>query len=628
MFLSIAAMTDDSKHWNRRKFVGAGAGILTAGLAGCSSNNQPEDTPSPIPAGETETDSGTGTGTADGSSGSNLAEPQFDFVGGRTPTQVQFNPWNLANFAHTYSLYWSTPIATAYADGTISSHYLEEFSAEGKELTMKFPTGWTYWNGREMTAKDFYIQLEIERFQDPESSTFTSHELVDDQTVKSTFKTDVTPNLMKAAVVGMVQITPRWLYEEYLTRYQEATTKSERDSISEEVLKMSIPTKQFVDEGLGNSLYQIDSFNSAETIASKYPDHPWADRTNIPKTRVVPVGDNTDSLATNDKLDMTKYITKGMRQQYPSNIKNQYKLNWFRTQKFILNWNNEHLANRNVRRAILSAIDLNSITASAAQTGYLADPTQVQTGMRSSIHKEYLGEEFTNKLIKYPVSKNADTASAYMEQAGYSKQNGTWASSEGKEVSLNILTRDNVGQAQPAKVLSDQLNAFGIKTNLNAVGTDYYTKLQEWEFDLGWVWHVAKALWHPTAYFSNDFYGVLAGDPSSGEKTGPTGVPFELTIPGEVGAKEVSGSGQTIQPAKLMNDLPASTSKEQVIQRTRTLSQWFNYDLPAIVYMQENQGYSGDAANFNFPSADEKKMNANESGRYAWRRGWISGKTK
>lgn len=601
-------MTDNNRHWNRRAFVGAGASVVSAALAGCFES----------PSGGTNGSSGGGS--------VDLVERQYDFVGGRTPTQVQFNPWNLASFAHTYSIYWTTPLATAYADGSIDSAYLEGMRTEGKDLILTFPTGWTYWNGKDLKAKDFYIQAEIKRYQDPETSPYAGHELVDEKTVKRTFKSEVTPVLMKASVVGKFQLTPRWIYGDYLKRYQDASGAEERNSVTQELLKMTIPTKQFVEKGLGNGLYEIDQFNSAETLATKFEKHPFADRTNLKRTRIIPVGSNTDSLATSDKLDKVTYITDKERQQYPSNLTNQYTLNWFRTQKYILNWKNEHLSKRPVRRAILAVIDLNAITAAARK--YIAEPTQVQTGLRSSIHEEYLGKSFVNKLIKYPVESDAKTAADYMKQAGYSKKKGTWRSPDGKTVTLDILTRDNVGQALPTKVLSDRLNGFGIETNLNAVGDNYYTKLQEWTFDIGWIWHVAKALWHPTAYFSNDFYGVLAGDPSTGGKTGPTGVPFSLKIPKQVGAKEVQGSGTEINPAKLMTDLPSSASKKQVKERTRLLSQWFNYDLPAIVYMQENTGFAGDAKSFAFPSGDQKKMNFNEPARSAWMRGWISGETK
>ncbi|WP_330633399.1 ABC transporter substrate-binding protein [Halocatena halophila] len=597
-------MNNDSTLWDRRAFLGTSAGLVVTGFAGCLNNQQNQ-------------------GTSSGGSGD--GETQLDFVGGRAPTEIQFNRWNQSNFGHTYSTLFWTGLATAYSDGTIKSDFLEDISVDGNQLTVTFPQDWTYWNGKDLTAKDYYIGVEIDRLQDPEASNYENHELVDEYTVTHTFKEAVTPTLMRASLIDMGVNTPRWIFEEYLTRYQDASGEDERESITEELLKKTISMETFVEEGLGNGLYEVESFSASETIVSKFEDHPYADRTDVDKCRIVPVGDTTDQLATSDKLDMTLFGYIKDSAQYPGNIENLMELQWFRTQKFILNWTNEHLGKRPVRRALVSALDLEAITQSAVDAAYTAEPTQVQTGLRSSIHDKYLGEEFVDSLISYPVAGDSKTATEYMEQADYAKENGTWTSPDGTTMSLTILTRDNAGQAEPSKVLRDQLQQFGIETEVNAVGDNYYTKLQEYEFDLGWVWHVAKALWHPTAYFSNDFYGVLAGDPDSGNETGPTGVPFETTIPNTVGDKQVSGGGTTIKPAELMNQLPVSTSKEQVTERTKTLVQWFNYDLPAIVYMQENSGYWGDVANFSFPDGSgEKKMDANNPGQHAWMRGWIT----
>lgn len=601
-------MSSDSNTWDRRKFLGMGAGALSVGLAGCGGT------------------SSTTTTTNGGGGGGGSDETQLDFVGGRNPTTIQFNPWNLANFGHTYVTYFTTPVAQAHSTGEITSFFLESLETDGKELTMRFPTGWKWWNGRDLTAKDYYTALEINRLQDPKASNVESNTLVDDRTIRRTFKKQVTPTLMKASLLNppfATVSTPRWVYSDYLSRYKNASSQEERNAITQDLLKMTIPVKQVIEEGLGNGLYEITEFSSAETITKKFEDHPLAGETDVPSTRVIPVGQQTNQLATNDKLDFTPfgYITEPDR--YPDNIQNQFKLEWFRTQKYILNWKNEHLAKRPVRRAIISAIDIEAIAQAAIRANYIGDATQVQTGLRSSLHDRFLSEGFVDKLIKYPVGGDTDTATQYMEQAGYSKSGGTWTGPNGKEVTLDILTRDNIGQAQPTKFLSDQLNAFGIKTNMNAVGQNYYSKLQEWSFDIAWVWHVARALWHPVSYFSNNFYGVLAGDPSSDAETGPTGVPFTTKIPSTVGAKEVSGEGKEIHPAQLMNDLPTSTSLEQVVDRTETLVQWFNYDLPDIVYLQENSGYWGDQANFSFPNPDEKNIDVNNPGQYAWQRGWI-----
>ncbi|WP_049914046.1 hypothetical protein [Haloterrigena salina] len=126
------------------------------------------------------------------------------------------------------------------------------------------------------------------------------------------------------------------------------------------------------------------------------------------------------------------------------------------------------------------------------------------------------------------------------------------------------------------------------------------------------------------AYFSNDFYGLLAGDVTSDSDTGPTGVPFSLEIPEEVGATEVGSNGVEINPAQLMVDLEGASSEEETKELTRTLVQWVNFDLPAIIHLQENRGFGGDVENFDFPSEDEFRMDRPNPGPFALLRGLIS----
>ncbi|WP_148416732.1 ABC transporter substrate-binding protein [Haloferax sp. KTX1] len=592
----------------------------TAGLAGCfDSSGQTTE------GGNTEdgTDGGTNT-----EGGSTIADDTLDYPAGRPATDVQFNRYSLGNYAHTLQDQLFEEVARGYADGTVRPDLLEDMSVDGRTLTLTFPEGFKWWNGDDLTAEDYYVGLEIDRLQSPEESPVESNTLVDDYTIERTFKTAVSPNLMKANVAETFVNTPRSIYREYLTRYEEASSDSERESVTSDLLDMSITTQQLIDEGLGNALYRVTGFNSSETILEKFEDHPYASRTDIPKVRIIPeTTSDVESLSVNDQLDMNPDVLMSESQQsrYPDNIENVYRLNWFRTQKFTFNFKNEHIARLPVRRAIVNAVDFESMVAAMRQAGTVGEPAENQTALRSTIHDEYLGSDFVDQLIDYPVGKDLETATQLLEDAGYTKENGTWVDPNGESFTFTVLTQNNNTQVQATKVFNDQLNAFGLQTEISTVSsTDYYQRLQTYEADIFWIWHVAKALWHPTAYFSNNFYGIEVGDPSSGDETGPTGKPFTTTIPSEVGATEISGSGREIQPAKLMNDLPNSESAEQVRERTRDLVQWFNYALPDFVFVEEDSGYWGDTQDFAMPTGDDYELNTNRPGEFSFKNGWIS----
>ncbi|AKU09288.1 ABC transporter substrate-binding protein [Haloferax gibbonsii] len=609
-----------STNWSRRDLIKYGAVAGTAGLAGCFDSS-----------GQTTTEEGTEGGTDGGTStegGATIADDTLDYPAGRPATDVQFNRYSLGNYAHTLQDQLFEEVARGYADGTVRPDLLEDMTVDGRTLTLTFPEGFKWWNGDDLTAEDYYIGLEIDRLQSPEQSPIESNTLVDDYTIERTFKTAVSPNLMKANVAETFVNTPRSVYREYLTRYEEASSDSERESVTSDLLDMSITTQQLIDEGLGNALYRVTGFNSSETILEKFEDHPYASRTDIPNVRIIPeTTSDVESLSVNDQLDMNPDVLMSESQQsrYPDNIENVYRLNWFRTQKFTFNFKNEHIARLPVRRAIVNAVDFESMVAAMRQAGTVGAPAENQTALRSTIHEEYLGSDFVDQLIDYPVGKDLETATQLLEDAGYTKENGTWVDPDGESFTFTVLTQNNNTQVQATKVFNDQLNAFGIQTKISTVSsTDYYQRLQTYEADIFWIWHVAKALWHPTAYFSNNFYGIEVGDPSSGNETGPTGKPFTTTVPSEVGATEVSGSGKEIQPAQLMNDLPNSESAEQVKERTRDLVQWFNYALPDFVFVEEDSGYWGDTQDFSMPTGDDYELNTNRPGEFSFKNGWIS----
>lgn len=610
---------ESSNRWSRRNLVKFGAVAAASGLAGCFDSTEQ--------TGGQGTAGGSGTTGGTSSGGGSIPDDTLDFPAGRPATDVQFNRYNLGNYAHTLQDQLFEQVARGYADGSVRPDLLEELTVDGKTLTLKFPEGFTWWNGDDVTAEDYYIGLEIDRLQAPEKSPIASNELVDDYTIERTFKAAVSPNLMKANVAETFVNTPRSVFEEYLTRYQEASGESERESVTSDLLEMTISTQQLADEGLGNGLYRVTGFNSSETILEKYEDHPYAGRTDIPKARVIPeTTADIESLAVNDRVDMNPDVlmSESQRSRYPENIENIYRLNWFRTQKFTFNFKNEHLARLPVRRAIAHAVNMEAMVAAMRQAGTVGKPAKEQTALRSTIHDRYLGSDFVDKLIDYPVDGDTEGAAELMRQAGYSKDGDAWVDPDGNSFTLTVLTQNNNTQVQATKVFNDQLNSFGIQTEISTVSSsDYYQRLQTYEADIFWIWHVAKALWHPTAYYSNNFYGIEVGDPSSGGDTGPTGKPFTTTIPSEVGATEIQGSGKEIQPAKLMNELPNSTSLEEVKEKTQTLVQWFNYSLPDLVFVEEDSGYWGDVRDFSMPTSDDQELNTNRPGQFAFKNGWI-----
>lgn len=606
---------------SRRKILGTGAGVLGAGLAGCL--GEPPDDGG---GGGNQTDGGGGGGGGGGN------EQEFVYAFARSPTEVQFNIFRQQDFAHSLQDQVLHYIAKGDSTGAVWADLPDSITAEGNTLTIEFPENHTWWNGNDLTAEDYWTYLEIRRLLNPEESKIEENVLADDYTIERTFKSNVTPSLMKADLTSQTfakLTTPRWIYSDYLENLRDATTQDERDSVRQELQQLQIPIDRLSEDGLGNGPYRVVDWSDSETIMELYEDHPMADQTNVQTVRLISevATENLRSLEVNNQIDMypSGLIGESDRGDYPDNLQNWYELDWFRTQKITFNWHNEHLAKRPVRRAITHAVDLNPLVNAAVQAGLVGNPPELQTGLRSSIHENYLGEGWVDQLIDYPVESDVEGATQLMEDAGYTKEDDTWIDGNGNPIEFSFLTSDGQHQSAIGVVFSDQMESFGFNMDVTTVGqTDFYQTLQNYDHDMFWIWHVAAALWHPTSYFSNDFYGLEVGDPSSDAERGPTGIPFELEIPSEVGAREIS-NGQTINPAQLMEDLPVAESEDEVRDITRTLVQWTNFDMPILMWIEELSGSWGDVETFNFPSPDDEgvKLNMDRPGETAITHCWI-----
>jgi len=599
--------SDADPRIRRRNFLAAlGAGTVTA-VAGC-------------------TDSG---GDGDGS------DTQFVYAFGRSPTEIQWNIYRQSNFGHSIQDQTHHYIAKGDSEGGVWPDLPDDFSVDGKTLRITFPEDHTWWSGDDLTAEDYWTHLEIQRLQNPEESAIANNTLVDDYTIDREFKSQVTPRLMVGGLTTQTLgklTTPRWIYDEYLESLQDASNQDARDSVMNDLQEMQIPIEQLSEDGLGNGPYEVVEWNDSETIMELYEDHPDADGTNITNVKLISSDEteNLRSLEVNDELDMSPQdlIGETDREDYPDNLENWYELDWFRTQKITFNWENEHLAKRPVRRAIANALDLEPMVQAAVQAGLVGSTPAAQSGLRSSIHERYLGEGWVDNLIDYPTGADEDAATTLLQDAGYSLDGDTWQTEDGDDLSFSFLTSDGQHQNAIGVQVSDQLESFGIGVEVTTVGSsDYYQSLQNYNHDMFWIWHVAAANWHPTAYFSNNFYGVEVGDPTSDAETGPTGIPLHgLTIPEEVGAREVSGEGREINPAQLMEDLPVATSEDEVQSMTRDLVQWFNYDLPGLMWIEELSGSWGDTEDYEFPDhdPDSTKLNMDRPGETALMHGWIN----
>jgi ABC-type transport system substrate-binding protein len=140
---------------------------------------------------------------------------------------------------------------------------------------------------------------------------------------------------------------------------------------------------------------------------------------------------------------------------------------------YSLEWDHSHPAfgQREVRQAVQYALNTKQIAKNVHET--LKEPIMTPGGDAFAIDA-VVDDSWINNLQKYP--QNTDKAASLMEEAGCSKQGGTWVDPEGNEMSFELPTANETTRTE--QTVASQLSDFGI--NLQVQPYDAATYDEKW----------------------------------------------------------------------------------------------------------------------------------------------------
>ncbi|WP_436912197.1 ABC transporter substrate-binding protein [Halosimplex marinum] len=624
------------------------------GLAGCGGGG--EETP----MGGTEPggDGGSGDGSdgdggdgGDGSStddtGTPAGEPVTTEIAHRAavswqPGNSNLNPWAEASNMQYWMDYMWWEGVTYPSDGPFMGEAVKwivdevEFQNNGCEVLLHFKDGYTWWDGSDVTARDYMTLREISAYQTwgARENWELEFELVDDYTFKEIHTTPQNPSAQRSGYQTPVH-TKHSYWKSWLQQYQDAGSQSEIDRITKNLTEEQISMQEMVDEGLGNGFWIPEEWGPTEVTHKKHSGHPRADQTNIETDRWALMSEKQKAIQAfqNDQFDVGESLLPQVNSGSNPNVEVFQNFPQGGVPKLTFNQHNKHLARRHVRQAISYLIDykeLRTVIKSAHGTNYLKHPHAV--GMSAPLAKNSMGDDFVGNLIDYGDRAKTDKAAQVLEEGGYSKQGDVWVGPDGDELKgLKYITPPWPIYQTIAKYVGPKLDEFGIKNDVNMPSGSAFWKnwLNNFDFDLVNWWANAS---HPSAAYTTgsaagidnfvggagNIQGIIEdrntpGDCSvnrnepdySADHTERLNIPVNAEFPSEVGATDLSGGSQQLRPVKWGNILSQTQDEAEIQEYSRKLGWWYNWYRPHVGLYEEKWTYWGDTTDFNMPDGSK-----------------------
>jgi len=561
----------------RRLLKAAAAGGVTM-LAGCGGDGNNTDTSGGGGDGGSDGAGDGGTDETSSGGGVNRIDREFRIIPTNfNPPDMQFNYLNPTNWAQPVHKYlydrwvWYMPSADEYRPAVFS-----DWSVDGTTLTATIAEGQTWHDGDPVTAEDvvghwtliigqqMYVQGQHQYFESVEATgdrtvEFTMHEEFNsDLVIQSTFHGDEARLYLKPS-----------LFEEHMSDVRSAVENGnvdELESIYTDIQQTSIDTPV-------GSYYAKESEVSSQYYRTEtYDGYANSENINWTGNKFVARGEQQQMIneITAGNVDATPQFSiqsEAIMSQWPED-RILVEVPTYGGRSVIYNTNT---VPRPLRRAVAWTVNANDLL--EALPPNFTDITSPAAGMHKGAAESWL-EGVASDFQTY--THDTDMATQILEDAGYSKEDGSWVFPDGSEIDLTFSAPPWADSSVPfAQVCGDNLNSFGINTSVQIRdGATWSNDLSNGNYDLSLTgWGAGP---HPFFFLENIFAGT------HGEYTNIVGKEEWEAPP--IG--EWDGEMQTYNVTEILSNLRTIQSDEEMRTGIQELAWLANYHMPVYTAVE------------------------------------------
>ncbi|SDN11075.1 peptide/nickel transport system substrate-binding protein [Halogranum gelatinilyticum] len=549
----------------RRRFMQAVGAAGAASIAGCAGSNQDA-----VSTDESATES-SGDGSDGGDSETTqdsmqMTDRTFTTATTSVPKDMQFNPYGQKYPDRAALAIFENLLYVNEASSTFMPGILESWDIGSETVTLSVRDGYHWHSGEAVTAEDVAFKLELEIHNGAAISNVVAAEdvtVADESTVELGLKRAVSDKVFLYSLKPIALDTPPAEFQEFLDAYRQ---DGEAPELAEKTLE----------EPNGTGPFQFVHARNQELVTERFADHPDADKINFPRMKWSYLQSNQKqwtALRSNtiDGIDNV-FTPENIAQSYGDHIREiQMPANWGMGVMF--NHEHEHYSQQNVKQAIQYVIDREKLAQTAG--GKMHVPVEVPSGLPGNFdgsYKEWLGESLSDFDAYEP---NTEKAAQLLNEAGFSKQDGSWVDANGKplEFPYKIPSGWNDWTAGGQSIVQD-LNDFGIDASLNPSQSywgDIYGNQEYVVAGLGWP----DGKLYPYFSLNKLLNGTRSRDILK--------FPREVEVP-PIGEPE--GETRTVELEAELQELAGLTG-EEAKQKTQELAWVVNQHLPMAPLMEK-----------------------------------------
>ena len=601
---------------SRRKMLAltgtAGIGVI----AGCSGGDDPEN-PEDIEGATTQSGDGGDGGDGGGDGGSeetgssssgnyeeelNQVVPSgavnpFDGEYIFNPYHTSWNPGDAQEMSFEYFAVYNTE------KGEFIPRVGKEWSHENGVTTATINENYGWSDGTPVTAEDFVTTIKLSAYMGQSISEFVNPEGVrttGDYTFEIELKDEVKStgeSLWNQQWVETLLTSPTKLYGEYIEKFADASGDDAVTSVQQEVVEYKLEWSDALFSG--PFMYVEANEEYADQIPN--PNHPIAKDFGFYHRHGV-YEEEAGLRAGEVDYHHQSSTLKGLPEKYDSPPVS------YSGQTFALLFGPEdkHIKNdHRVRRAIAHAIDFGSVTQST-KPGTPVD--KYSGGIDSGYIKQYVDENVLSSMVNY-APKDTERAATLLEEAGFSKQGGSWMTPDGNKWKLNFP----VGNwfATPSQIIADNLSQFGVTVDhyVDEMATWNAEVEQPLKYDISLHLNYGQARqYHSYPDLNQAYYGDTRG---AVNQVGTISEEVEVPEPGNP-----DGSTVTINIRDALGKLSSTNSDEEVTNLSTQLSWAHNYLLPAAQIFPWSEFYWVNAGEWNFDLESDAWLTSNRMAHY------------